>query len=64
MTSSITRGFLVSDGPPNEDRAVSAYLDYLALACVFGIVESLAVGKWQLSIGMLMASLVFYGNRD
>lgn len=36
----------MSDRPPNEDRTVSTYLDYLALACIFGIVEALSVGKW------------------
>jgi hypothetical protein len=50
----------MSDGPPSEDRTVPAYLDYLALACVFGIVETLVVGKWRISLGMLAASLIFH----
>lgn len=42
---------LMSDGPITEERIVSGYLDYLALACVFGFVETLAVGKWLVSLG-------------
>jgi hypothetical protein len=60
MTSSIIRGLLMSDGLPTEDRIVSVYLDYLALACVFGFVETLTIGRWPLSLGMLAASLIFH----
>jgi hypothetical protein len=50
----------MSDGPPIEEKTVSAYLDYLALACIFGIVESVTVGRWAAASGMFVASLVFH----
>ena len=50
----------MSDGPPTEDKTVSAYLDYLALACVFGVVETAIAGKLLLTVVMLTASLIFH----
>jgi len=60
MTSLILRGLFMSDGPPTEDRAVSAYLEYLALACVFSAAETLPLRIWRFSLGMLIASLIFH----
>jgi hypothetical protein len=50
----------MSDGPPTEDRAVSSFLDYVALACIFGFVDALIAGKWLISFGALGAALVFH----
>src|SRR5882672_10849518 len=58
MTSPILRGLFMSDGPPTDDRAVSTFLDYLALACIFGFVESLREGKWLIAVAALVAAIV------
>ena len=57
---SLLDGFLMSDGPPTEDRAVSTFLDYVALACIFGFVDALIAGKWLISLGALAAALAFH----
>jgi len=50
----------MSDGPPTQERAISTFLDYLALACIFGFVDALIAGKWLTSLGALAAALVFH----
>jgi hypothetical protein len=50
----------MSDGPPTEDRAVSTFLDYVALACIFGFVDVLIAGKWLISFGALAAAIIFH----
>jgi hypothetical protein len=52
--------FFMSDGPPTEDRAVSTFLDYVALACIFGFVDALIASKWLISLGALAAALIFH----
>lgn len=49
----------MSYGPPTEDSAVSTFLDYLALACIFGFVEALIAGRWLVSFGVLIAAILF-----
>src|ERR1035437_2798764 len=60
MTSTILRGLLMSDGPPTEDRAVSSFLDYVALACIFGCVDEAIVGKWLIALVALAAAVMFH----
>ena len=50
----------MSDGLPTEDRAVSTFLDYFALACIFGSVDALIAGKWLISLGALAAAIIFH----
>jgi hypothetical protein len=50
----------MSEGLPSEDRAVSTFLDYFALACIFGVVDALILGKWKIALGALGAALLFH----
>jgi len=50
----------MSDGPPTEDRAVSTFLDYVALACIFGCVEQFTSGKYWTGGVALAAALIFH----
>jgi hypothetical protein len=50
----------MSDGPPTEDRAVSSFLDYIALACIFGCVEAVISSKLWAAVGAFVAALLFH----
>lgn len=50
----------MSDGPPTADTAVSTFLDYLALACIFGFVDELLAGKYVFGGVALAIALVFH----
>jgi hypothetical protein len=54
------KGFFMSEGPPTGDRAVSTFLDYVALACIFGFVDALIAGKWLIALVALGAAVIFH----
>jgi hypothetical protein len=50
----------MSDGPPTEDRAVSSFLDYVALACIFGCVEAVISNRLWAAGGAFVAAILFH----
>lgn len=50
----------MSEGPPTEAKAVSIFLDYLALACIFGCVDEMIASKWLIGLYALAAALFFH----
>jgi hypothetical protein len=51
----------MSEGPPTEETAVSSFLDYVALACIFASVEAIISGRpWMVVVSALAAAVVFH----
>lgn len=53
--------YLMAEGPPDRSKAVPAFFDYVALACIFGFVDALIAGRpWWVWLGALAAAVAFH----